>query len=400
MMKKMKKSLVLIPMLLLAFSCSHQPKGSDTSGHENTTLITGKLDGGNAHKLYVQSISSNHFKNLDTLEIGKDDRFSVWIGVGAPDFYALRNEDGKAIIFVAHGGQDTVNVESQYQDFRDFTLTGSEDLEQLTLLNQKTQDFLRKMDVFAQITTDSVKSPNYTQLKTGINQEYQEAFAGLRDFSEKFIERNNGSLITLLALSNQLGPQFYVFDPVKDIDLFRKTDSVLFANYPANEPVIALHNEVIAVNNQIAARTQPAPSLSPGSVPPEINLPSPGGKYIKLSSTRGKIVLLDFWASWCPPCRRENPNLVANYQKYHSRGFEIFQVSLDQHKDYWESAIRDDHLDWIHVSDLRYWNSSVVPLYHITSIPTNYLLDRNGKIMASNLRGEELSQKLDEIFNH
>jgi thiol-disulfide isomerase/thioredoxin len=139
--------------------------------------------------------------------------------------------------------------------------------------------------------------------------------------------------------------------------------------------------------------------LDIGQDVPEISLNSPEGKPIKLSSLKGKIVLLDFWASWCQPCRHENPNLVENYRKYHSLGFEIYQVSLDRNREEWLNGIKQDHLDWVHVSDLKYWESSVVSMFNIRGIPMNYLLDREGKVIARNLRGPELGEKLTEVFN-
>ena len=142
-----------------------------------------------------------------------------------------------------------------------------------------------------------------------------------------------------------------------------------------------------------------AARLETGSPAPEIALPSPDGDTILLSSLRGNYVLLDFWASWCAPCRRENPNLVNVYKKYHDKGFEIYQVSLDRTRDAWVKGIEDDKLHWVHVSDLQYWNSIVVPVYNIEGIPMSYLLDRQGRIIAQNLSGGRLEQELKQIFN-
>ena len=150
----------------------------------------------------------------------------------------------------------------------------------------------------------------------------------------------------------------------------------------------------------LKGKTAIAPASREGTEAPEISLPTPEGNVIKLSSTRGSVVLLDFWASWCAPCRLENPNLVKVYNLYQKKGFQIYQVSLDKTKEAWVKGIQDDHLEkWIHVSDIQYWNSIVVPLYKIESIPFNFLLDKEGRIIASNLRGDQLKVKLAEIFD-
>jgi len=119
---------------------------------------------------------------------------------------------------------------------------------------------------------------------------------------------------------------------------------------------------------------------------------------VKLSSFKGKYVLVDFWASWCRPCRMENPNVVAAFQQYKDKNFTVLGVSLDQQKDSWVQAIAADNLTWTHVSDLKYWNNAVAQLYHIESIPQNMLIDPTGKIIARNLRGEDLQAKLKELL--
>ena len=131
----------------------------------------------------------------------------------------------------------------------------------------------------------------------------------------------------------------------------------------------------------------------------EIELPSFDKKYIKFSSIKNKWVLLDFWASWCPPCRRENPNLVKAYQKFKSKNFTVFSVSLDDNDGKWFDAVKADHLDWkTHVSELKGWESKVCKDYYINQIPTNFLISPEGIIVARDLRGEELQKKLEEVL--
>ena len=136
-----------------------------------------------------------------------------------------------------------------------------------------------------------------------------------------------------------------------------------------------------------------------GEIAPEINLKSPDGNLIALSSLKGKVVLLDFWASWCRPCRAENPNVVRLYNKYKDKGFTVYSVSLDQNKDKWMAAITQDQLTWSnHVSELTGWKSSAGNKYGVSSIPKTFLIDSKGKIIAYDLRGNDLEKKLSEIL--
>jgi len=151
-----------------------------------------------------------------------------------------------------------------------------------------------------------------------------------------------------------------------------------------------------------AISTEPIAGTNIGDLAPEIAMKDINGKEITLSSLRGKMVLIDFWASWCGPCRRENPNVVGAYEKYQkakfktAKGFEIYSVSLDQNADAWKAAIKADNLTWKnHVSDLKGWNNASAALYKVSSIPMSFLIDEKGVIVAKNLRGLELHRQLD-----
>jgi peroxiredoxin len=203
-----------------------------------------------------------------------------------------------------------------------------------------------------------------------------------------------------MALYQQIESQSLLLSEEGDFRYYVLVDSVLGELYPEVDYVKTLRNNVSEMLEALDAQKRRTDPLSDGALAPEIELPNPEGKKVALSSLRGNYVLLDFWAAWCPPCRKENPHLVKVYDKYHDKGFTIYQVSLDRTREAWLKGIEDDKIgQWTHVSDLKFWNSSVVPAYQLQAIPASFLLDREGRIIARNLRGEELEQKLAEIFD-
>lgn len=190
--------------------------------------------------------------------------------------------------------------------------------------------------------------------------------------------------------SHQLMSAFLVtyFESAFDeyYDLYKTVRDSTIANYGNNDFVKHVDSKVRSV-------------IAAGTEAPDIVMTDRNGKERRLSDLRGKVVLIDFWASWCRPCRAENPNVVRIYNRYHDKGFEVFSVSLDNNRDAWLKAIEADGLVWEnHVSDLRGWSSAGGRLYGISSIPATVLVDRDGKVLARNLRGQQLEQKLKEIF--
>lgn len=220
---------------------------------------------------------------------------------------------------------------------------------------------------------------------SAILKQYQEVFdkenARVNAKLKGLIQDNKDDLAVMMFLD--------IFPVEENVELHKSVATALYAKYPTNK----------MVENKYKQMTAPAISTGIGAVAPDIAQPNPEGKIMKLSDLRGKYVLIDFWASWCGPCRRENPHVVALYNKYKEKGFDVFSVSLDRGKDAWVNAIAADKLSWPnHVSDLKYWSSEAAKLYGVSSIPATFLIDKEGRIIAKNLRGAELTNALRQIF--
>ena len=190
-----------------------------------------------------------------------------------------------------------------------------------------------------------------------------------------------------------------------DVDFYHEAVEALQAKYPEETITMeAVNNYERFIGDWEFQKSQEAALAATavvkiGEEAPDITQKNPSGKVLSLKQLRGKVVLIDFWASWCGPCRKENPMVVQIYKKYQPMGFEIFSVSLDQDKQKWEEAIAQDQLSWPwHVSDLGGWNAAPAKLYGVGSIPYTVLIDKDGKVIDIGLRGQALEQKLKQIF--
>jgi thiol-disulfide isomerase/thioredoxin len=221
------------------------------------------------------------------------------------------------------------------------------------------------------------------ELKDSIGLSLQRVYSSeMENYAKNFIRKNISSIVSLSATKflNQQA-ELALMNELKD--------SLLKAYSPENRYVKDYETLMTELNE-----------LPAGSSSPEINLSTPDGKTMALSSLKGKVVLIDFWASWCAPCRIQNPQLVQIYDKYKGKGFEIFGVSLDENAAAWKNAIQKDGLIWPQVSDLMKWQSSVVKEFHIEAIPYGVLIDREGKIIAKGIRTEELELKIMEAISN
>ena len=349
--------------------------------------------------IYLDELKSNDLKPVDSIKVSADGTFNFRREIKQPSFYLLKSTENNFLTMLVEPGEKiTLKAHSDSLNYPIF-LKGSKGTESMAEYNKTLRATIKKLTGLNNIYTQNMDKPELPKVIESLDSLAQIYLSEINTYTKKYIDDNLTSLVSLVALYQQVAPSVYVLNPTKDMKYFEKVDSSMFSLYPDYEPVISLHEQVKDLAAKMKGETSGGPASASGSAAPEISLPTPAGDTIRLSSTRGSVVLLDFWASWCTPCRKENPNLLNVYNIYHKRGFQIFQVSLDKTKDAWMKGIQDDHLEkWIHVSDVQYWNSIVVPLYKIESIPCNYLLDKEGRIIASNLRGQQLQIKLAELF--
>ena len=366
---------------------------------DNEFLVKGTIDNSAGKTLFLSEFTETGPITVDSVVIEDNGEFKLTGRTSYPKFYMLRIAPNEYFTLLI----DSANVLKVTADANDFVrshnVEGSADMDLINKLNRHLAITHDKIDSIGQIYQQSEGVEGFESIKAEIDAEFEKIVDVQKTFSKNFVDENVGSVASMLALSQQLVPNVSVFSLPDDFSYFEKLDSSLFRLYPQSKDVQSLHDFVMKMKSQ-ASTEEKVGNYGVGDVVPDISLDNPEGKKVSLYSLRGNYVLLDFWAGWCRPCREENPNLVDNYNKFKNKGFTIFQVSLDKEKDFWMKAIEKDGLAaWSHVSDLGFWQSAPARAYNISSIPANFLLDKEGKVVAVNLRGAALGAKLAEVLN-
>ncbi len=379
----MKKILLVITAITVLISCN--------KAGENEYIVTGTIKGiadGKTAILEVQD-ETGALKPVDTVKIEKE-KFIFKGSAKEPDMYLLSVEtvEGKIPFILENGDIEmTINKDS----IGITKVTGTYNNEELNSYKAKGMEIQKKMMKFQKDNTAKMNQAQQTKdtvVMNSLRKEYSK-------FQEEFITQSDAyvashpkafiSALIIEGMFNQMAP---------DIAKITK-----FYNGLDKEVKDTKHGKKI--KKQLDELTKPVAAVENvgiGSAAPDFSAPSPEGKTVSLKQSMGKVTIVDFWASWCKPCREENPNMVALYKEFHAKGLNIIGVSLDDDATKWKDAIAKDKLTWTHVSNLKNFEDPIATLYSIKSIPSTFILDASGKIVAKDLRGAELKTKVAELL--
>lgn len=347
--------------------------------------VTGKIDKATPGSFVYLEANSQPTRKIDSAKVASGNTFTLKSQVAdGGEVFVLNVGGGQKLALLIEGGEtlnvtaDGYKMDGKTGQAGKATVTGSKNMDyygKLMTLRTDMESRVANWNKQVAAATEKKDSKRIAQ----IEQEYTTAERDVVGKVKAMLPDMGTSLVSLFALNFvSIETDFDTYDALAQ--RFQKENP----NSPHAKSLIG--------------RVARIKGVMVGSAAPEISLSDTTGNAVALSSLRGKYVLVDFWASWCGPCRAENPNVVRMYNKYKDKGFTIYSVSLDRTKAEWQRAIRNDNLPWTHVSDLKFWQSAAAQQYGVQAIPATFLLDKEGKIIAKNLRGEALEQKLEEVL--
>lgn len=365
--------------VVVLWSCNPQQSMTSTD-----IVLRGTVNFPESGLVLLEEYGNKEVVVMDTVAVQTSGEFEHKISLSEPGFYRLNFYNKQMVNLILYQDDLTIEADGNAPGGA-VSVKGSKDMEYLMEVNQIIQDFQQRISSLNKQFGQANARGDQDELD-GIRKQFEVENKLHKELLKQKVRQMGNSLAVLQVVGN--------FSPEEDYQ-FLDSLGILFENDPPDSKHTA---RFLSFMENVHLQAKNGEHLQIGKIAPDINLPNPQGQVIPLSSLRGKVVLVDFWAQWCRPCRMENPNIVEAYHKFKDKGFEVYGVSLDRSKDKWLQGIEEDGLVWTHVSDLKYWQSEAARTYNVNAIPASFLLDRDGKIVAKNLRGQSLHQKLKEIL--
>lgn len=377
----MKKTILLLVSIIVCYSCN-----TEEPLPPNSYEISGKAEGVvNGLRAYIHSVENNRQVTIDTAII-MNEAFTFQGKIANPSIKTISiNSIQGSLPFVLESGKTEINISKDSLYYS--KVKGSKNNDDYNLYKS---EYKKRAQVIDNLNTE-YRNASDQESRNKIVEKARKITTELQEFSMEFIANNPSSDFSLLLLETQ------ITNP--DINLEK-----LKSNYTALQTVINKNAAFKSIGAKIKSEItiiEASANLNVGKIAPNFTAPSIDGEMISLNDIKGKATIVEFWASWCGPCRRENPNIVRVYEKYKDKGLEIIGVSLDRpgHKERWQKAIEDDNLNWHHVGSLQYFNDPVARMYNINSIPASFILDEEGKIVAKKLRGKALEEQISKMLD-
>ena len=336
---------------------------------------------------------------IDSLKTTKDGTFSIRISLEEPELYILKNEDGEIINLLVSPGEN-ISLESKQESFgRSYTLSGSEESEGIRILVEQLAQTRKDLDSL-QVVAGAIGDPESPQFEL-VKNTYAQAIIKQKRFTIKYLVEHMSSLSSVYALYQKYDDETLVLNQENDLQYFKAVADSLEISYPNSSLTLSLRadieqreaafQEAIKVNTLMEMADEATGML-------ELSIPDRDGQEVALSSLLGKVTLISFWASGNNASIQSLLRLKSTYNKYHASGFEVYAISLDNNKINWMNAIDFNEFNWINVSELSFPESNAALIYNISELPTTFLVNREGEIVAKNLYGRTLETWLDNLI--